>query len=277
MYLIELSRWGINQGLPAKPYTPADYAMADANIQGINRALRYARENGYPEAVLPEGSYALCYPRAIEMQSHLTFHLNGSTLKVIYDSDTKSPFDPRTTTDYYNFGGKSIVFDNVTDAHLTGGTIIGDRDDRSFLNPNEARMEGTYGVSFQRSTRFSSISHCTVRDYMGDNVTFASTASREIAEFNLNLTLGALDYTTGQPVPSSNTLTSGFLSLPANPSYSSFLVAGAGYARLTALTTREIDVFYYRADNSFLGSLRRKNLHRHHNPRRGRQDAPGVL
>ncbi|MDF2607282.1 MAG: short-chain dehydrogenase [Bacillales bacterium] len=101
MYMIELSRWNITEGLPNKPYTDAHYFMADRNIQGINNAIQFAYNNGYTHIVLPRGNYAICYPRVINMVSNMTFDLNGSTLKVIYDSDRKSPFDPRTTTDYY--------------------------------------------------------------------------------------------------------------------------------------------------------------------------------
>jgi parallel beta-helix repeat protein len=196
------------------------------------------------------------------MVSNMTFDLNGSTLKVIYDSDRKSPFDPRTSTDYYNFKGNSIVFDNVTNAHLVGGTIIGCRDDRSFSNvAAERRMEHTYGVVFQRSTKYSSIKHCTIRDYMGDNVTFSSSAVRELAEFNLNLTVNSLDYSTGQLIPSNNTLTSGYINIPTDAQFSSFLIAGAGYSRITALNNKEVDVFFYKADNTFIGVLKKRKIY----------------
>src|SRR5688572_18743930 len=98
MYLIELSRWNITQGFPGKPYTNADYVRANANIQGINNAMQFAKNSGYPGVILPKGFYAICYPRVIKMLSNLTLDLNGSTLKVIYDSDRKSPFDTRTTS-----------------------------------------------------------------------------------------------------------------------------------------------------------------------------------
>jgi parallel beta-helix repeat protein len=261
MYLIELSRWNITEGLPNKPYTEADYLTADRNIQGINNAIQYAYNNGYTQIVLPRGYYALCYPREIKMVSNMTFDINGSTLKVIYDSDRKSPFDKRTTTDYYNFKGNSIVFDNVTNAHLVGGTIIGCRDDRSFSNLTEERkMDHTYGVAFQKSTKYSSIKHCIVRDYMGDNVTFSSTAVREWAEFK-NLTLNSLDYSTGQMISSNNTLTSGYINIPNEVPLSSFLLAGAGYTRLTALNTKEVDVFFYMADNTFIGVLKKRKIY----------------
>lgn len=262
MYIIELQRWNITQGMPTKPYTDADYRMADSNIQGINNALQYARDHGYSKVILPKGEYAICFPRAIKMVSNLTFELNGSVLKVIYDSDRKSPFDTRTTTDYYNFKGNSIEFDNVHNSHLTGGTIIGDRDDRSFSNVTaERKMEHTYGVVFNRSTKYSSINNCVVRDYMGDNITFSSSAVRELAEFNLNLSLNNLDYTTGQLISSNNTLTTGFINIPQDTNFSSFLIAGAGYTRLTALTTKDVDVFFYKADNTFIGVLKKRKIY----------------
>ena len=262
-YLIELTRWNIKQGIPNKPYKNEDYIQADANIQGINNAIQFAANNNYSSVSLPTGQYALCYPREIKMVSNLSFNLNGSTLKVIYDSDRKSPFDTRTSTDYYKFSGNSIIFENVSNAHLVGGTIIGCRDDRSFSNATEERkVEYTYGVIFQKSTKYSSIKHCVIRDYMGDNISFSSTAVRELAEFNLNLSLNSLDYTTGQPVSSTNTLASGFINIPTDtPQFSSFLIAGAGYSRLTTLVNKDVDVYFYKADNSYIGVLKKRKIY----------------
>ncbi|MFB5197829.1 right-handed parallel beta-helix repeat-containing protein [Neobacillus sp. KR4-4] len=262
MYLIELAKWNIKQGIPNKPYTAADYLMADTNIQGINNAIQFAYNNGYNGVLMPKGQYALCYPREIKMVSNMTFDLNGSTLKVIYDSDRKSPFDNRTTTDYYNFTGNSIVFENVMHAHLINGTIIGCRDDRSFLNVTaERRVENSYGVVFRKSTKYSSINNCIVRDYMGDNITFTSSAIRELAEFNMNLTLNSLDYSTGQLISSTNSLTTGFINIPTDAVFSSFLIAGAGFTRLTALINKDVDVFFYKPDNSYIGVLKKRKIY----------------
>ena len=261
-YLIELTRWNIKQGIPSKPYKNEDYIQADANIQGVNNAIQYAVNNNYSSVSLPTGQYTLCYPREIKMVSNLTFNLNGSTLKVIYDSDRKSPFDTRTTTDYYKFSGNSISFSNVENANLVNGTIIGCREDRSFSNASEERkVENTYGAVFQKSTKYSSIKHCIVRDYMGDNITFSSTAVRELAEFNLNLSLNSLDYTSGQTVSSTNTLASGFINIPTDTPFSSFLIAGAGYSRLTTLINKDVDVFFYKADNSYIGVLKKRKIY----------------
>ncbi|MFC0560054.1 right-handed parallel beta-helix repeat-containing protein [Halalkalibacter alkalisediminis] len=259
-YVIELERWGITEGIPSKPYQDADYFMADQNIQGINSALQYASENGFTDVVLPRGKYALCYPKTINLRSHMVFHLNGSTLKVIYDSDRKSPFDTRTGTDYYNFKGNSITLDNVTNSRLVGGTIIGCRDDRSFAVSAERAQEHTYGVVFTRGTNHSSIKHCVVRDYMGDNITFTSESPRTLTEFNMNLSKNTVDQSTGNLTPSANTLTSGFISIP-NEGYTSFLIAGFGFARQTSITTREVSVFFYKEDNTYIGPLTRRKIY----------------
>lgn len=262
MYTIELDRWNIKQGLPSKPYKDTDYISADTNIQGINNALQYANANGYTHVILPRGQYALCYPREIKLISNITFDLNGSTLKVIYDSVRKSPFDTRITTDYYKFVGNSISYENVTNAHLTGGTIIGCRDDRSFSNTEEERrVENSYGVIFQKSTSYSSIKNCVVRDYMGDNITFSSSSVRPLAGFNSGLSLNALDYTTGQNIPSKNTLSTNYINIPTDSKFSSFLIAGAGYTRLTALNNKEVDVFFFQEDNTFIGVLKKRKIH----------------
>ncbi|MEY2192742.1 right-handed parallel beta-helix repeat-containing protein [Neobacillus sp. BF23-41] len=261
MYLIELDRWNIKQGFPRKPYTDADFLMADTNIQGINNAIQYAFSNGYDGVLLPKGQYALCYPREIKMLSNMTFNLNGSTLKVIYNSDRKSPFDNRTTTDFYKFGGNSIVFENATDAHLTGGTIVGCRDDRSFSNPSEVAMESTYGVKFSKGTSFSSIKNCVVRDYMGDNITITSESIAGYAEFNQGLTLNALDYSTGQPVASTNTVITRYIDLPQDIKYDSIMLTGAGYTRLTNLVSKDFDIFFYGQNDSFIGVMKKRKIY----------------
>ncbi|MGM7720474.1 right-handed parallel beta-helix repeat-containing protein [Metabacillus sp. Hm71] len=260
-YVVELEKWGIAKGIPPKPYKDTDYIKADNNIQGINNAIQYAYENGYTEVVLPRGKYSLCYPREILInQDNMTLNLNGSTLKVIYDSDRKSPFDTRTTTDYYNFIGNSIVLSGVRGSHVINGTLIGCRDDRSFINVSEERkQEHTYGIVFTKGTNHSSVKNCTVRDYMGDNISFSSTSFQDYAEFALGLTAESLDVSTGQPTLSTNSVTSQMI--PIQPNYTSFLIAGAGYGRQTAINSREVGIFYYDKNNVFIRALPNRKIY----------------
>lgn len=262
-YLIELNRWGIKQGLPTKPYVDANYIDADKNIKGINDALKYAYDNGFSEAVLPRGTYALCFPKEIIMQSYLTFNLNGSTLKVIYDSDKKSPFDTRTTDDYYNFKGNTVLFSKVKFSHLIGGIIIGCRDDRSFANESEVAMEHSYGVLFEKGSAYSSVKNCIVRDYMGDNISVSSNGTFAYGEFDQGLELQGLNYTTGQPTASTNTVTTRLLDIPQDitPKVDSMLISGVGYARMTNLNSKDFDMFFYDKNNAFIGVMKSRRIY----------------
>ncbi|WP_459500028.1 right-handed parallel beta-helix repeat-containing protein [Bacillus sp. C1] len=263
-FLIELDRWGIKEGLPTKPYVDADYIQADKNIQGINNALQFAANNNYSEVILPKGIYALCYPREIIMVTNLSFNLNGSTLKVIYDSNKKSPFDNRTTTDYYNFKGISFVFSKVSNSYLCNGEIVGCREDRSFLDSREVAQEHSYGVVFRQGASYNTLRNCTIRDYMGDNISFLSTGYADYAEFDPGLTVNSLDYATGLPITNTGkTLISKFLNLPQNiiPSYQSMYVAGAGYARTTNLNNKNFDIFFYDQADKFIGVHKKRRIY----------------
>jgi len=262
-YLIELDRWGIKKGLPTKPYVDEDYFQADANIQGINNAIQYAKDEGFNEVTLPQGEYAICYPRPIQMLDSIQLNLHFCKLKVIYDSDRKSPFDSRTGTDYYNFKGISVSFAKTEHAKITGGEIEGCRMDRSFSNPNEVMVEHSYGVVFKEGAVFNQLDNCKVHDYMGDNVSFQSSGYIPYAEFDEGCTVESLDDKTGLPIPSTSTVITKMLPIQFDskkPMEFMFL-GGTGYARLTSMTNKFFDIFFYRADNSFIGVHKRRRIY----------------
>lgn len=257
-------------GLPAKPYGTADYLRADANIQGINKAIQWAADNRYRTVVLPTGSYAICYPRSILIdRSRLTVDFNGSTLKVIYDSDRQSPFDLRQgVTDYYNFPSQSqksyaisLLIQKAVNARVVNLKLIGCKEDRSFSNAAEAAVEWTYGIMLANGSSHCEIRNCSVSSYMGDNISIENSSYVEMAEFGLGLTMNDIDRSTGALTAASGpTLVSQLISLPAG-SYDSFLIAGAGYARLTEIAAKEVDVFYYGADNTFISAYEGKKIY----------------
>jgi len=264
-YVIELARWGITPGLPPKPYTDQHYFTADKNIDGFNNAIAWAYNNGYRYVFVPKNEYAICFPKSITVaQSHMTVDFEGSTLKVIYDSDRKSPFDTRTgTTAYYQFpvqSGMSIQLPGVTDSHIKNLILIGDKADRSFANAAEAAHEGTYGIHITKGSSFCSVRNCVISSYMGDGISIDSISFYDYAEFALGLTVNEVHRQTGALVPASGkTLVSQPINLPAG--YDSFLVAGAGYTRQTALNTKEVDVAYYGANNAYLGRYDTKKIY----------------
>ncbi|MEY8350667.1 right-handed parallel beta-helix repeat-containing protein [Bacillus cereus] len=262
-YLIDLEKWGIKRGLPSKPYVDEDFIQADKNIQGINAAMVYASNNNYSDIVLPKGEYALCYPREIVMLTNI--NLNGSKLKVIYDSNRKSPFDTSTAGEHYNFKGTSFVFSKVQSLRLYNGEIVGCREDRSFLDSREVAQEHSYGVVFQKGARFCYVEDCKVRDYMGDNISFHSTANVNYVEFDEGCTIESLDYSTGLPIAVTNpkTLITKMLDiqLDAGKKLDNMFIAGQGYTRLTSLANKFFDVFFYDKDNKFVGVHKRRRIY----------------
>ncbi|WP_035430843.1 right-handed parallel beta-helix repeat-containing protein [Bacillus sp. UNC322MFChir4.1] len=264
-YLIELDKWGIKQGIPTKPYTDENFIQADLNIQGLNNAIQYAHDNEYSSLTLPRGEYTVCYPRQIQMLSNLTLDLNSSKLKVIYDSDRKSPFDNRTGIDYHNFVGITLSFAKAERATVKNGEIEGCRSDRSFLNDREVAVEHSYGVAFREGSRFCELDGVDIHDYMGDNVSFLSSALIGYAEFDEGCTINSLDYSTGQPIPvtSPKTVVTKMLNIQfdKDKKVKSMYVGGLGYARLTGLYNKFFDVFFYDKNDEFIGAARKRRIY----------------
>ncbi|MHA7964375.1 right-handed parallel beta-helix repeat-containing protein [Paenibacillus sp. CAU 1782] len=270
-YYLDIDRFNIKPGLPPKPYTDAAFLAADANVQGFNNAIQWCAVNGYNCLIVPPGEYAVCYPRSIQISvSNFTLDFNGSTLKVIYDSDRKSPFDPRSNpADPYSFPGKNsgtddgitIKLQRVTNSRIKNLSLIGCKADRSFANPAEAAAEWSYGIQLANGSSHCVISNCSISSYMGDCISIGNTSYQDYAEFSLGLSFGDVDRATGALVASNDgTVTSRLLDLPA-AGYGSFLIAGAGYARLTALNIKEVDVAYYASDGAYLGRYDNKKIY----------------
>lgn len=271
VYVVELARWGITEGLPSKRletinsvsvncYADSAYVSANNNVIGINNAISWAYDNGFDCVVFPRGKYAICYPTPVLMKSGITVNLNGSTFKTIYDSDKKSPFDTRQTTDYYNFYGHAFSFRNCFHAHLKNGIIIGDKYDRSFINVNEVAAEHTVGVKIEQSSSYCTVQHCEISGYMGDNINFMSTgALRTGSSGSGSQQLADINYITGEIIASTNSVISALITIPTG--YQVFGTNGQGYARTLGFNVKHFDVFYYKADGTYIGVLKKRKIH----------------
>lgn len=193
-YVIELERWGIQQGAFGKPpYSAAVWAIAYNNIVGFNQALAYANTQGFFRAVVPRGTYSFCYSNSsptgnepyqqiglpIKLFSHQTLDLNGSTFEVLYDSINRNPYDKATTNPVWKLAGSLILLNECTNAHVKNGTIIGDIPNRSFTDTgtgfnSERGMEQTYGINISRGNRFCTVKNVNVSMFMGDGITIGA-------------------------------------------------------------------------------------------------------
>jgi hypothetical protein len=263
-YVVKLADWGFITGFPNKPYQTADYATARNNMIAFNNVLDYASRSGYEHVLMPPNvNIAVCFcDLSIYMTNNVTLNLNGCTLKVIYDSDNRQPYDNRTPADTttnptYKWGGIVIVFKNVKHSHLMNGIILGDAYDRSWTQPGEAAMEGSYGVSFTNSSRWCSVSHCKISAFMGDNINYVSYGDGVTTPDTPNQVLGDID-ASGSVIASTTSVVTALATLPKakdGNNYDVFQMGGQGYSRKTSLTTQEFFVYYYKADGTYLGSF----------------------
>lgn len=254
-YVIELTRWGIVQGIPPKPYTNQHYVTANNNITGINNALLWASNNNFDCVVLPRGQYSICYPNSIKTQSNMTIDFNFSTLKVIYDSDVRSPLDT-STNPVYQFYGDSILC-TTPYTHIINLKLIGERVDRSWTNLTAERLiETSNGIKFGSGANYSTIRNCNISYYMGDAIAlyYSPYDSFDIGtmEFGDLDTSGVI--TTGA---TANTIRStNFISLPSN--ITSFTMIGLGYAPTTSIPSGKYSVYFYKSDNTYI--VRKTNV-----------------
>ncbi len=257
MFTIELDRWGIQTGIPEKPYQPEDYQKAMQNINGINSALTYANEQGYSHVLLPKNEYAICFPTPIQLKSNQTFDCMGATLKVIYDSDNRSPFDPDQNRHPSFLEGNALEFTRgVRNSHLKRLRLIGDRYERSFQYSEERRREGSYGVVFRGDACYCSVSHCYIAGFMGDQIRFVAEGYiRTGSSGQGSQVLGTVDITTGAVVPNPNatSVVSALISIPSSDK-PFFTIGGQGYSRTTRMNNKKFEVYYYQGSN-FLGRL----------------------
>lgn len=180
---IDLDRYGIVEGdIPHKsPYSADEWEQAHNNQEGIRNALVEMANEGITNISLPMGTYVICYQNPtgaawqyntgweIVIPSNVTFNLNGSTIKVIYDSENKNPYDASTNT-VYTLNGNAFVFSKSYDAHLINGVILGDRYERSFTISSEKNEEQTYGVYVKEGSARCSIENLSISGFMGDAV-----------------------------------------------------------------------------------------------------------
>ncbi|MBD1379245.1 right-handed parallel beta-helix repeat-containing protein [Metabacillus arenae] len=251
-YVIELNRWGITQGIPEKPYVSDDYYMADDNITGINNALKYASDNGYSEVIFPKGEYAICFPQSIRTQPNMVINFSASKLKVIYDSDNRSPLDTRPVDSLVcEFGGTSILC-TTPNTHIVNLRLIGDREDRSWINlADERRLENTIGIKLGGGSDKSSVKYCNVSHYMADAI-FVSFDPYQGMPGIGQMEFGEID-TTGTLVTSADTKmirTVNFISIPQG--VESFAMIGLGYAPSTSIPSGLYNAYFYNEDGAFV-------------------------
>jgi len=188
------NQWTITEGdnRTGGGYSQAQWDVAYNNKKGIEKALVYAHNNGYQKAVLKRGHYNVCYENIpgydvtsvlhaefeMVMQTGLEFDFNRSEISVLFDSDETATSGTTIRNPYDNgsylpneIPGNVFGFARAKNSKITNGTLIGDRYERSFVDPDENLRELTNGIFNSKGSAFCEVSNMTIKGFMGDHLT----------------------------------------------------------------------------------------------------------
>jgi lysophospholipase L1-like esterase len=281
-YVIELSRWGITEGLPSKRieniggvdvncYSDSDYAKAKANVLGMTAAIKWAGNNGYTEVVMPFGSYAICHSKLnrvdsdnsiVISSSNMIIDFNKSTFKVIFDSGKRSPYHKMTldngatwvtsTDEPFWMGGISIVIRDCSFTQLKNGILIGDKIDRDFTAQKEKANEWSVGIAAGGNCKYINISNMDVSFYMGDAISTSVGSNAFVkTSYDMAWALGKID-ATGAVVTSTTHCVSGFVPVAAKTPH--FLHGYGNTQGMTELKNRRYTAYMYDANKVYITS-----------------------
>ena len=203
IYTIDLKKWNITNGFLEKreytidpngdgttylpKYTDEEYLIAHNNKVGLQNALNYAAENGYNYAVLPKNTEIfVCWeePREstayygysktqIIIPEHLMFDMNNSTIKIIFDSFNKNPYDNSVHSDtnpIFYLHGNLFTFRSVDNSGIVNGKIMGCRYERAFINTNERKIDFGNGIFITEGGSRAIIDNMDISGFMADGI-----------------------------------------------------------------------------------------------------------
>lgn len=252
-YTVELSRWGISN----------DGTNPAATSAGINNALVWAAANGYMYVTLPKGTYLIDVNNPIQPQSFQTLDLGGATLRI------------QQGTNLPKYRVVSFSQDQVF-SRVTNGIIMGDRLNRDYTEITSG--EGGFGIGigdftptggYGSQVRFITVDNLEIYDCSGDSIALASVygqvwfdGSNKESLTSADFTSGSIDINTGTDVSDASRIRTTInikVNQPDIIRYGSFGFYGGSQGGLGDITTDMYDVFFYKADNTYISGL--KNCH----------------
>ena len=181
VYLNVLVTESTEQSYQVLPEELADVADGKAMTDKLNTIFTQKAGEGINRILLPEnGSYTIDgTDGGLKIPSGITVDLNGSTIKMAVSKGTKAAI---------------VTMENVENAHITGGVLIGDR--------------GEAGASGAVAVRIKGGRYCTVSDMQIMNISgnayvterVDSTFKREMSDGEIKRRIGEDNYIYSQTV-----------------------------------------------------------------------------
>lgn len=150
-YLIKNSEWGISSG----------FTNSISTTDGINNAIKYAKDKGYSKVVFEKGNYLIhcddnttnyTKPKGgIILHSDIEYDLNGSTFKII---------------DNMYLGYAIFNIENISNIVIKNGILVGDRPRHDYTTKSGTHEFG-YGVFILGGHNIDVLNN-TMYDFTGD-------------------------------------------------------------------------------------------------------------
>lgn len=270
--LVDIERFGItNIDFNHKPpYSLEEWEIAYNNMEGFKQAFSYYHEKEVNNIKFPRGFYPMCFRNPegapyyanrgweINIPSQMTVDLNGSTIKVIFDSLNRNPYD-KSENPIWALNGGVFVFNCSINSCMKNGEIIGDRYDRAYTPET---MEGTgfnrehgqdcsYGISINNSSEYITIENMKIHGFMADSIT-----SNGSSNFGV-LYVSNIEYLPGRIVNGelktdvAGTYTSEFIDISSIKS-NRITMSGSGYTYFPTFTNHVFGISFWREDKSYI-------------------------
>lgn len=226
-YAVDLQKFGIhNDGT-----NPVD------TTKGINQALAWAKSQKYTTVKLPTGTYLIDKDSQINMVGDMTFELDDQT---VIQKETNGK--ERYITLYVGYG--------VNNATIKGGIYRGDKDAHDYTKKDSPYTAGTHESGFGiliEGAKGTIVDGVKAENYTGDGLAIGGTGTLLKDYYTASFVSGSFD-AAGKPIANSAKIrTKTPIALDAKfPNEREFELSNS---RGLALT---FDVYYYKADNTFL-------------------------
>jgi len=231
-YEIDLAKFGIYK----------DGTHPVETTKGINDALQWAQLQGIESTSLPRGTYLISKDSQINMVGNMTFTLDANTV-IQKETNGKEAYK----TLFIGYGA-----DNVT---IQGGTYRGDKDTHDYSKKDSPYSSGThesgYGIVVE-GARNITINSVKAINFTGDGLTVGGKGTMAKDFYSAHFSLGAYD-DKGKPVASATQIRTN-TPLPL----SNAVIQKEKEFELSNLTNLPgtFDLYFYKADNTFLSSLK---------------------
>lgn len=279
--LIDIKKYGIiSINFNHKPpYSNDEYEIAYNNMEGFKNALEDMSNLGINNVILPNGYYPMCYrcnltgsPHfshpidwCIKIPSNMIVDLNGSTIKVIYDSENRNPYD-KSSLNPANLVGILFKFDKTYYSTLRNGFLVGDRYDRAYSETTkelDRMVEQTYGILVNNGSRYCKVENMKICGFMGDAIQSNGDANTDLGRISTKTTFfpGYIDSKGNYLTDKNDRYTTDFMECIDLKTNEIILRTNIGYTYVPSFKNQIFEITFYDESKKLIGRKNSEHLY----------------